>query len=259
MHSAYRASFSARQVLTILGVQTDPNNQACFLMFGISISLYYIITRKQMIVPGIATIVINMFSMMMTASRGGIVAVVAMLIIILLFVVKDTKTKIWGIIGVAAVAFIVFRYSNIYVSVASIERLVDLEDYEGGGHRIEIWKNALQLVNENPLYYLFGAGWGSYYTYNGWLGMHNTYLETFCNTGLIGLFLFYYPILKSSIYLWKKERYLPIFIILPILIAAFFLDSINKRYFWNSILVLFLFYFNERDKDYSSIQSESMN
>ncbi len=35
----YGVEFSARQVLTIAGVQTDPNDQAVFLLFEISISL----------------------------------------------------------------------------------------------------------------------------------------------------------------------------------------------------------------------------
>ena len=175
-NSAYhfQLRFSARQVLTLWGVQTDPNNQAIFLMYGISVSLYFLIVKKEKLLVCIVTIIVNMISMMMTASRGGFLSFGVMLVLIVLVVIKDWKTKIWAVLVATVVVFLVYRYMPSFVNSISFERLTELETYEGGGNRIAIWKNALKLLNENPLYYLFGAGWGSYYDYNGWKGIHNT-------------------------------------------------------------------------------------
>ena len=239
----YGLEFSARQVLTIAGVQTDPNDQAIFLLFGISISLYYIFVKKERIVISAFTIVINTISMMMTASRGGFLSFGLMVLIIILFVVRELKTKIWIILSSIAVLALIIYFLPKFISTSSLERLLQFDTYEGGGNRITFWKSGFRLLNENPFYYLFGAGWGSYYNYDGTHGMHNTYIEMFCNTGLIGIALFFGPIGRSLFYLWKGRDYLPIFIAIAIFLPAVFLDCINKRFFWNAIYFLYIAYF----------------
>lgn len=246
-HSAYHFDlrFTARQVLTLFGVQTDPNNQAIFLMFGISISLYYLIVKREKLILCISTIVVNMISMMLTASRGGILSFGVLTVIVIIFIIKDWKAKVWAIVVTIISLAIISRFIPSFLNTSTLERLVEFDTYEGGGNRITIWKNAIALMNENPLFYLFGSGWGSYYNYNGWAGMHNTYLEILCNTGIIGLFLFFSPIIYSCYYLWKKEKVLPVFIIISIFLPSFFIDCINKRFFWNAIFFLLICYFYE--------------
>mgnify|MGYP002626133574 CR=1 FL=1 len=246
-HSTYhfQMRFSARQVLTLGGVQTDPNNQAIFLMYGISISLYYLFVKREKILFSIVTIIINMISMLMTSSRGSFLSLGLMLLLIVLFVIKDWKTKLWALAASLVILGLMIRFAPSILSASSLERLLEFDSYEGGGNRITIWKNALTLINENLLYYIVGAGWGSYYNYNGWAGIHNTYLEMFCNTGLIGVLLFFIPIIRVIIDLWKKEKYLPIFIAISVFLPAVFLDCINKRYFWNAIYFLFVCYCSE--------------
>ena len=243
-HSTYhfQSQFSARQVLTLRGVQTDPNNQAIFLMYGISISLYYLFVRREKKIFCIGTIVINMISMMMTGSRGGFLSFGVMVFIVIFFVVKDWKTKIWSIIATIVIVLLIVRFAPSILNSATLERLIQFDEYEGGGNRVTIWKNALTLINENPFYYLVGAGWGSYNNYNGWAGIHNTYLEIFCNTGSVGLILFFFPIVHIVRKLWKNENYLPIFIVISVSLPALFIDCINKRFFWNAIYFLFASY-----------------
>ena len=244
-HSSYRhygLEFSARQVLTIAGTQTDPNDQSIFLLFGISIALYYIFVKKEKLILSIVTIVVNSISMMMTASRGGFLSFGLMILIIVVFVVRGFKTKIWIVLSSLVILGLIVYFLPRFISTASLDRLLQFDSYEGGGNRITFWKNGFRLLNENPFYYVFGAGWGAYYNYEGTHGMHNTYIEMFCNTGVLGLLLFYFPVGRSIIYLWKKREYLPIFISIAIFLPAAFLDSINKRFFWNAIYFLYMMY-----------------
>ena len=245
----YGLQFSARQVLTIAGVQTDPNDQAVFLLFGLSISLYYIFVKREKIILSIVTIVVNAISMMMTASRGGFLSFGLMVLIIVVFVVRELKTKVWIILSSLAVVVLIVYFLPRFISISSLERLLQFDTYEGGGNRITFWKSGFHLLNENLFYYCFGAGWGSYYNYEGTYGMHNTYIEMFCNSGIIGLLLFFYPITRCLLYLWKRREYLAIFIAIAIFLPAFFLDCINKRFFWNAIYFLFFVYFYKRYSD----------
>lgn len=245
----YGKVFSVRQVLTISGVQTDPNDQSIFLLFGISIALFYIFVKRKYVILSVITVVINSISIMMTASRGGFLSLGLLLLITILFVVRDWKTKLWMILASLVVAVLIVRLLPSFLSASSLERIIQFDTYEGGGNRITFWKSGFRLLNENPFYYLFGAGWGSYYNYDETHGMHNTYLELFFNTGLVGFLLFFYPVFRCNVYMWKHKKYLPIFVSIAILLPAFFLDCINKRFFWNAIYFLYMSYYFENNNN----------
>lgn len=250
-HTAY-VGVEKRQVLSLFGYQTDPNNQAIFLMFGISIALYYMIVERRKILFCIATVVVSLLSILMTASRGAFLSVGIMIAIIFVFILRDWKLKVLFFIALAVLLLLVYRYIPSIVSSSSMERLTEFDTYEGGGARLELWTNAFKLCSENPIYIVFGAGWGTYNIINTGHGMHNTYVEIFSNTGMIGLCLFFYPIVKCLIFLMKRKKYLPIFIAISVLLPCFFIDCINKRFFWNAIyfiLVSYLIEVNDRDNE----------
>ena len=258
-HTAYLGTFTARQVLVLFGVSEDPNNQASFLLFGIAIALYYIVLEKRYIAFGLITIFVNIASLMMTSSRGGFITVVLMALIII-FMTDKKSTKIWAVIVVIMASVLIYKYAGNFVSVDSWDRLMVMEGYEGGSGRIDRWENTIRLLNENPLYYLFGAGWGANWGYNGFeTGIHNTYLSHLCDTGIIGLIIFHYPIIKCAIYFWRRQQYLPIIVLLCGLLPSVFLDSINKRYFWNSLLYLFICYMNKKAEDETTVRSWTVN
>ena len=252
-HGAYLGTFYERQVLILFGVSEDPNNQAAFLVFGIAIALYYIIAKKKYFVLGAATIFINMTSIMMTSSRGGFVTAALIAVMIVLFMSDSNKTKVWASIVIVLGVFFVLRYAGNFVTADSWDRLLIAQGYEGGSGRIDKWMNTIHLMNENPMYYLFGAGWGANWGYRGLdAGVHNTYLSHLCDTGIIGIVIFHYPIFRCITYLWKRKQFLPIIIAFCGLIPSLFLDSINKRYFWNSLLFLFMYYLYEREQSEDS-------
>ena len=107
---------------------------------------------------------------------------------------------------------------------------------DGGSGRIDIWKTDLELLYSNPL---FGGGWGSA-TYYGKIfekAVHNTFLSSLAENGFVGslpLFLiFAITITKAT----KEKRYFQLFLILIMMISAFFLDSINKPFFWIALIL----------------------
>ena len=237
---------SNRIVLNLFGKTLDPNNDAAFLVVAISISLIYLIDIKKgrlIKIASVGIILINTYALFLTGSRGGFVTEIAIFLIVGMFYIQKGKHKLFFLVlmgGLIACAYYIgqkFLPADIYI------RLFETAGYEGGGERTTIWNNAFNMMNSNPLYYFFGAGWGSYFGYNGYtVVMHNTYLSMLCDTGIIGLCLFYCPIIKGTQYLYKKRIIMPIVLLVSGLLPAFFLESINKRFFWNAILVLLMYY-----------------
>lgn len=227
----------SRVVLTLFGAQYDPNNMAAFYLFGISVALYFLLCERRQILFNLVVCVLNVFSLLQTSSRAGFLSLIA---ICILFAVsplnKEEKAidrfKRLGILlaGGVIVYFFVFRY----VFPDALSRLLATSSYGDGSGRISIWNNALELFYANPF---FGSGWGCYWGYNNYYhAVHNTYLQNLCDVGVFGTVLFMVPIVRIFVLSFKRKYYFPAIFVCAGLMPAFFLDSTNKRFFWNAII-----------------------
>lgn len=233
---------ASRRVLTILGAQMDPNNQAAFLLMGVSISLYYLLNTKNRtsrFVLLIVILLVNIYAMFLTGSRGGIASLVLVFLILMLLSEKNDKlvSKQTIINCIIVLIFILVAYflAKSYLNKDIFDRLFDFSTYEGGSNRVDIWGNAIQIFMNNPL---FGGGWGSYWGYNGYyIVIHNTFLSILIDGGIIGSILFFLPVLFILISSMTQKYILPVLVLVSGLAPSFFIDAINKRFFWNAIIV----------------------
>lgn len=240
---SYHGNVEARQVLTLFGVQSEPNNQGAYLVIGFTVFLYRIFNSdKYRLFYGIALLV-NAYATLKTGSRTGLttLAIVA-LAIFFTSVRKEGLSAFKGvIIGTIALVTLYFVVKK-YLPQNTFDRLFDFDTYEGGSNRDILWENALELFKKdlNPI---FGAGWGANYGYNGiYKVVHNTYLGILCDVGILGFLLFFVPIINAILKLWKRCDILPICFFITAAVPAFFIEAINKRYFWNAVILLFLYY-----------------
>ena len=239
-HKSYISEkFVARQVLTLFGRQNDPNNCAVFLAIGIAIAAYSLLVYKKMRIFSIVLILVNSYGIMLTGSRMGLVilAVVALILFLLpdsskTFEFKSFIQKTFILICVVAIGLWII---NRFLPVASLSRLLAFDEYSEGSGRIEKWSYALSRVAERPF---FGWGWGGY----DFIGsvLHNTYLTILCDGGLVGLGLFVIPLFNVGFKHFKKRYLLGLLLLTVGLVAAFFLDAINKRFFWNTLMLSIL-------------------
>ncbi|MGN0818807.1 MAG: O-antigen ligase family protein [Christensenellaceae bacterium] len=240
---SYHGVVETRQVLVLFGQEVDPNNQAAFALVGISIAVYFLFYEKKYKLPAIITLFVNTVSMFMTGSRGGLVSMFAILIFVILF--NKTNSSISSIFKklaiFAGVIFVIYFVLKNFIPPNITDRLFDIGGYEGGSERTTIWKNALKLLQED-WNLIFGAGWGDYFGYNGFYNaMHNTYLAMLCDVGIIGFVLFFMPIVQKTLHCIKYKEYLPVMLLIAGFFPCFFLDAINKRFFWNVIIFMLIF------------------
>lgn len=247
-HHAYDG-FDNRQVLVLFGYDNDPNNQASFLVLSIAALLYFMADRRKKRRPVfyilcIGAMAVNFYSLMMTGSRAGLVSAAVVFLYFFLFAGKITSAtgvlkKIGALLILAAVGYLIltqFLPEQIY------ERLFAFNDYEGGSGRTEIWANAWELVWKD-LNFFFGAGWGSYWGYNGVTRvLHNTFLSVFCDTGIVGFALLTVPFFYGF-FVFHKRRMVGLgCIFLATFVSIFFMEAINKRFFWNALILMLLYY-----------------
>jgi len=233
----------SRQVLTILGIQLDPNNLAAFHLIGISIALYYIIFEKKNIMRNIVFVGINIFAVMITGSRGGLFSLLVIIICFIIF--NDTKEKKGGrllkkLCFIAILSIIIYLILKNFLPNATYTRLFDFESYKGGSDRDKLWESAIFLIKQKPF---FGWGWGGYDS-----GIHNTYLSMLCDIGILGTLLFLISLFIICYESVKSKNSLVIILLITGLSPSFFIDAINKRFFWNAIIICVMILNSKKQK-----------
>lgn len=242
--------YAARKVLTLWGLQNDPNNCAAFLIVGFMLAVYSILYERKLYALNMIVALINIYAIMLTASRAGLIAVAAIIILLVLLPVHKDKLKIVGYIKrifiVLVVAIISLYVIQNYLPQASLERLFAFEYYSGGSSRSDRWSQAISLFREKPF---FGWGWGGYILsgFGEVSGIHNTFITSLCDGGVVGTFFLVFPVILLSVKALRKKNNLIVFLLACGLFPAFFIDAINKRFFWNAIVVAIMLIVYQRD------------
>lgn len=257
---SYHGIVESRQVLVLFGQEIDPNNQAMLSLVGVSISFYYLIYERKYIICSIVALSVNIMAIFMTGSRGGFVSVLVITLFIIIFnkgCLSSNIKKLFILTGILLLA--IFLLEN-YIPQETYHRLVDMDTYEGGSKRIDIWTNGIQLLSEN-VNIVFGAGWGDYYGYNGvFAAMHNTFLAMLCDVGLLGVLIFFVPIVSKIVWCIRNKEFMPVMLIIAAFVPCFFIEAINKRIFWNPILLLFASYASyKQEKSVKLYEAYSFN
>ncbi len=245
---AYLGRVEYRQVIVVFGKEIDPNDQAAFLLVGIAISIYFLFYRKHLVskISSGIILVMNLYAIFLTGSRGGLVSAIVIGLFFIFFFEKKMSWKQKGIIWASVLAIVLIGYfiAKSFLPDSIFLRLFDFSRYtnayEGGGTRLVLWRNVWELI-WTDLNSIFGAGWGAYYGYNGrYSAVHNTYLAMWSDVGLIGLLLFFVPIVLACMQLLKRKKILIVALLIAGFLPSLFLDAIHKRFFWTPIMLVFM-------------------
>ncbi len=234
--------FHERMVLQLFGQTLDPNNEAAFLAVAVAISLYMITVEKKWVLINAAAVLVNTYALFMTGSRGGLVTLVCLFISLVFISKRNVSFKISLLIGAVILIMVTYFIAKSYLPRDIFNRLFTVSSYEGGSTRTDLWSVALDLIMQD-LNFIFGAGWGAYLGYQGLTGtLHNTFISMLCDVGILGSFIFWQPIVSSCKKMISSQNILPVLLIITGFVPSFFIEAINKRFFWNAILFLFIFY-----------------
>lgn len=245
--------FSVRQVLTLFGAQNDPNDQAAFLLVGIAIALYFLMNKSKKLGWNLLLVLImliNAYAILKTGSRAGLLA--CGLIAVLGVVLPDRGRGMLSLRTLRNLSMVLLSGLTLFLLALrflpdnTFDRIFRFSSYIGGSGRSMLWENALEIFFHNPF---FGGGWGSYWGYNGvYSAVHNTFISTLTDGGLIGFSLLFVPVFAIILKSFKRGNLLSLLILLSGVLPSLFLDAINKRFFWNALIIGFMLILNYNHK-----------
>jgi len=204
-------------------------------------------------------------TLILTYSRGGLIALMGGLLFVLILTCKIETLKSYSkkIFFAFAIVIVLFSITTIYDTVFS-QRLKSIfkPSYQANLERIYLWQSALKMIKEHPFIgvgpdnyrWIYAERYASFSPFSSMrivggipsTNSNNLYLESFANTGIIGIILFIWLISKIFIYLVEILKYCQdkflICITLGIIgsFASFFIHGLVDC-FWQfqSIVILF--------------------
>ena len=187
---------------------TDPNYFGSIIGMGILTSLIELITDDKLsgklrILFG-CTIVLSLFTLFTTASRGAVVAL-GCSSLILLWIAPVKKTYRLGIIFICfVVLFLMYELHMLDLLILRFQ-----SDAGDAGGRTEIWiPRITAFFNDcTPLQWIFGLGTDEAMRLgtNQFIGFHNDYLSILVKYGFIGFFCLIGLLLKPFICCRKNK------------------------------------------------------
>jgi O-antigen ligase len=198
----------------------------------------------------LAVIVLAFFMLILSGSRSGLIGISGAILFFLFYLFKKHKKKIIipFILLLCAVGLFINKIQQLnipFINRFTIDNVVK----SGGTHRLEVWKTLIPVTLENSPLFGYGLGGENSYALAGQYGLthaaHNFVIDMFIQTGLVGLFLFFYYFfflagqLKRIMY--NPYSYIPIMILLTALFNGIGETVYLEKLFWNGIALGFLY------------------
>jgi len=190
----------------------DPNDIAMLFAIALPIVYFFMSSRKGVAkVVLFGTLLILLFALILTVSRGGFIG---LLVVALLILFKD-KYRSWmrklAVLAVLTLAFVQFAPDAYWDRMKTIMSEDDYNVTSESGRK-QLWLRGLGLMLDNPV---TGVGAGAFMTGLGysygdeggkWLTAHNAFVQIGAELGVGGLALFIMLILTSIRWLRRLQK-----------------------------------------------------
>lgn len=224
---------------------TDPNYFGSIIGMGILTSLVELMTDEKLCGKlrflYFGTIILSLFTLFTTASRGAVVALVtSSLILLWLSPIKNAYR--FGIISICLIVlFLMYEFHMLDLLILRFQ-----SDAGDAGGRTEIWMPRINaFFNDcSPLQWIFGLGTDESMRLgtNQFIGFHNDYLSVLVKYGFIGFFCLIGLLLKPLI-CCRKNKGIVFSGLIYIALCIFFIEPFTGGqwgclYFYLYILML---------------------
>ena len=206
--------YEARVVIRIFGYEEDQNHICAYFIMAVIISIKRIVEKRKLTPAYIIFILLIMYSILKTGSRGGLIGVVLGAFAYIVIGIKSVKAKAAICIATVLMALVVVTVVFPMLDESVRERYsVEQVEEDGGSGRFEIWEYLLKYTFEKPERIIHGSGIFSTYDImaaapEGFLNgvAHNTFIQIFNDQGLIGIILFVICIFSCVFRTWRIEK-----------------------------------------------------
>jgi O-antigen ligase len=157
-----------------VGYFGNPNDLSRILVVGAALCVYLARETPRVFVPVLVGLAGGfVYALTLTYSRGGLLALLATGLILVQVWFGGWRTAALGALVLAAL-----------MAVAAGGRLTDLSTDSGTGQqRIQLWLEGFDALRESPF---IGIGVGQYPEIAGGLHAHNSFVQAYIETGVVG-------------------------------------------------------------------------
>lgn len=202
------------------------------------------ILKKQNVKTSSVILVLLLFIILMTGSRGGLLANLSVIIVAFIFD-KENKFKNLFLALLLLFAFIIlYNYFQQLIPDWVLRRFTITEILqEGGSGRTRIWINNLSFIKDQSIFrILFGTGFSTFsavslQTMGTPNAAHSIYIQAIVEGGLVGLIILFGSIFSVSKYLLMTKNRLMFSAVIGAVVGGALLDIHISRFYW---MILFL-------------------
>ena len=168
----------------------DPNYFSMAIGMGAIVALSRIYGKDVTLIYKVflaSTVAMSFFSIVLLASRGGLLSFSIASLTIILFSKGNRFVKL--LVAVSIVAFTIFLFNSHYFDLV----MYRIENDAGGGSgRLDIWISKLQAWGTSGIFEtLFGCGLTKGASISGtMIGFHNDFIAMLVEYGIVGFFAF---------------------------------------------------------------------
>lgn len=178
----------------------NPNFYAFILLIVVMVcfnQLQYNFKEKNIWMMGFytASLVINMYAMILTGTRSVLVATAVGAVVLILVQQEWQMLKFIIMMGCLGLSYII-------LNPELIPRLLDISAHMG--IRTEIWENALALISRRPY---IGDGFMSYAFHFDTTHAHNIYIESMLSLGVVGSVVILVYMMYTGYYILKNASF----------------------------------------------------
>lgn len=233
----------------ILGgkIDEDPNYLCGFFLAGVIIILQKMLSKESRKID-IAEFLLYLFLILQTGSRGGLLAVGASVVVCIFFNRKGTNAellkKIGYIVGILLAVIIALNFlpdtlKNRFNYMEAIET--------GGTGRFDIWTRGLEIFADSTLRrQMFGIGTGTitevllmtFYGTTAGYAMHNIYLETLVELGVVGFLCYLNWIMKYMVSAYRDRDKFAFAVIIGMMVLAISTSLHTFKPYFNIMLMI---------------------
>jgi O-antigen ligase len=160
--------------LRATGIFRDPND-LCTLLSAVTVLALYRLTNGRFgarRLLWLAPLGLLAYAIQLTQSRGGLLALLVGISVVL---VMRFGTRVGAVLALLLIPAVLLILAGSRQAALSTET-------DTGRSRVEVWTTGLMLIRESPV---FGIGAGEY-AKRAFLVAHNSYLQAYSETGLLG-------------------------------------------------------------------------
>lgn len=235
------ASYAERTTIQIFGGVSDPNYFSGFFILPIAVCLDKI-KKKTMVILSVVLMLLGIYVVLLSGSRGGLLAVIATLLAHVVLSAKDFKNMIvtMCILIISAAMFWIIILPVLPENI--VERLSIKEIIESRGtYRGDIWLSMLSEIGNSTWELFVGRGINAKHMMIVAGKMqevvaHNNFIQVLYNQGFFGLLSFGGVCLAAFLRNVKKRTYVSVGLVGILTLTLTLTVNPSIKSFWNLII-----------------------